>query len=926
MEVAAYKDATMASRVAGIFPGLDLAKDPANRAPAYARLDGRKGVLGNGFLELQIDYRHDNLGVGSFLNKITGELIDLEFVPFLAWFNEGTVKAREAVFGPIHARGTASVATLVTRVSHEWFDADIMLAIKKSAHFAQKTIIFHNVSQPLRLERLALCRHRFPGDVEIVVHDGGASFPIVFVRGKESSLFYCGDYPGYFASKESGDQFSFDYSPGEELEPGRSLQTLPAHMGICVRTGRWMDNAFHESGVPLDVGEAQWFREHLTAHVPPVELPYVEMHGGDCSTAGGSDVESIAMAGELGIRHVLLPKWLRAVDACPYGTRVVQRLRAGSIGATLMIPHDTTDHPEWVAIGENGAPVGPKEGPCFASEPFRRSMVESYEVLLEGHVFTNAEVCASPIVVCHSANHGHTPGRESLQKAFQGLADVAEALREDCGHVRCAGPYGSYGGGIARMFDSVPLLAPPHPLPIPDLHVGRLFADMQRLYYRRSRSFLMPKASLSNAVGLVPDAAPQNGYAGAEHYPWHLYHDSVGWEYGLISALATGVRHTLYALPNQLSEKEILFTRKWLAWEKERLDDLREGEDLLEGPGNDSVDVYAYASSRGALIFAFNTSYDEQDATLCLALAHDCDYVAREIYPREMNYLGPNQGLFQRDSEVPVHLNPKEARVIEIVRRSPASAKRKRPEIFGVEAVEERDRLLLRAPRGQAVEVGVRLRNEFTSQQIAFPGEAHAQHIRDWTRVIAPFEARHGDLCTGNFDGVPLSPQDGVLHNAWLSATFSVPEDLNNHLDLSPFVLNRPSWAFPNRLFFVVRFEPELRCEPIATSSAHTGIPEAYAGQTPIPCGMDLAPENIRLAAWVNGQEREVHPARAVWRRWTPNQAPIVAYFFEAGSCLDLGGPNRVVLYVNRMNSADFRGIFMEHYPQIMTETALRHS
>ncbi len=911
----------MANRVASIFPGLDLARDPANRAPAYARLDGRKGVLGNGFVELQIDYRHDNLGVGFFVNKITGEAIDVEFIPFLAWFEEGRVEGRDTVFGPVHARGTASVATLVTRVSHDWFDADLMLSVRKGMHFVQKTVIFHNVAQRLRLDRLALCRHRFPGDVEIILHDGGACFPIVFVRGARSSLFYCGDYPGYFANKDAPDQFSFDYFPGENLEPGRSLQTLTAHMGICVRTGRWTDNVFHAGRSPLDVGEAQWFREHLTAHVPPVELPYVEVCAGG-QDAAADELNSIAAAEALGVRHVLLPGWSRAVEACPYGAHVVQCLRTAGIGATLPVPRSHTDHPEWVALNEDGTPAGPVACPCFASEAFRRTIVDDAEAFLEGRQFTNAEVNASPVVVCHSANHGHPPGKESLQKAFQGLADVAEALRETCGHVRCAGSYGSYGAGIARMFDSVPLLAPPHPLPIPDLHAGRMFADMQRLYYRRSRSFLLPKTSLTNTVGLAPDGVSGPGYAGAGRYPWHLYHDAAGWRYGLISAVATGVRHMLHAPPYPLPESEIAFTRKWLEWEREHLEDLREGEELLEGPGVDEVDAYAYASARGALVFLFNTSYDGQDLTLRLALAHDCDYIAREIYPRELNYLGPFDGLFHRDSDLSIQLAPKEARVIEVVRRSPASAKRKRPEVFGVECIEDRDETLLRGPSGQVSEVGIRLRNEFWRQRVTFPGETFSPHIRDWTCATAPFDK--SGRAPQDEAWAPLSPDDGLLRDAWLRATFTMPADRAARIDRTPFSLCRPPWAFPDRLFFVIRFEPGLRCEPIATSSAYEGIPEAYAGHTAIACGMDLAPENMALAIWVNGHPREVYPARAVWRRWTPNPAPVVAWFCEAGSCLDLEGINRVVLYVNRMNPADFRGIYMEHCPPVTTETVLR--
>ena len=175
---------------------------------------------------------------------------------------------------------------------------------------------------------------------------------------------------------------------------------------------------------------------------------------------------------------------------------------------------------------------------CLACEEYRDYLIDHYEGVMERHGFATVEIQGAPIVACHAAGHGHAPGIESLQKAFQGLVEIAGAFREDCGRVSCSGPYGSYGAGLARLFDSISQVAEEHPLPLPDIHVGRLFADMSRLYFRRSHSFLLPKEMIINTVGLVPESSPGATYAGANDYPWYLYHDGPGWRYAVLSAIA----------------------------------------------------------------------------------------------------------------------------------------------------------------------------------------------------------------------------------------------------------------------------------------------------------------------------------------------------------------------------------------------------
>ena len=133
--------------------------------------------------------------------------------------------------------------------------------------------------------------------------------------------------------------------------------------------------------------------------------------------------------------------------------------------------------------------------------------------------------------------------------------------------------------------------------------------------------------------------------------------------------------------------------------------------------------------------------------------------------------------------------------------------------------------------------------------------------------------------------------------------------------------LVRPCWTYEDRLFFVARFEPPGVFDPIRTASEVPGIPENYQRALPHKCGFDLTPMNLGLRAWINGTARPVYPALAAWRGYTPNPHPIVAYYVEAGSQLRFGEVNYITLFTVQFDPEAFRGIYIEHVPNI-TATA----
>lgn len=905
-----------------IYPQFELRDAAQRREAAYARVSRGEGTLGNGLLELVIKLDPREPGHATITNKLTGEPLQLSFSPFEAWFSSGPLSALEGRVSGIEARGSGDVSTLVTKLDCGWLQAQISYVLFRGEHFMRKNVAFHGLTQDAFLEKVTVFKHSVDPTYECHVHDGGMYYPILFLRSETSSVFFCVDFPGYFVVREGRD-FSFEYYPGTKLTPGRSHQMLAAHVGICTLDGRRHKNPFHDTAAELDIGEQQWFREYLLTGASLSELPFLEVKGPEQGSAGPSDLEVLEQCRWLSATRVYLPRMLESLESYPLREPVERQLRIEGLDPVFRIQRDRAENLGWVALDPSGSPATPDFAPCFASDTFCASLVERYLEVMEQHQFRNIEVSGSPIVQCYAAGHGHAPGIQSLMKAFQGLVEVVASLKESYAHVTCMRPYVSYGAGLARLSDALAVMVEEHPLPLPDIHIGRLFADMQRQYFRRAHSFLIPRGKLSNSVGVVPEAALDAPYPGAEHYPWYLYHDSAGWRYGLISGLATTPRHRFYALPQDLPEEDKAFAVKWLSWERKNLADRHFVEEIVGEPGLDSVDGYSYATAQGAVVFLFNTSYDSQEVHLRLHLKHDLEYIAREVYPREYNYLGPNDGLFARDSEVLCRLEPKEARIVEVVRRSPAAARRKRPEVFGAQARLERDRVYVGGRPGTTAEIAVRHEDRFMRQTVSFSGEAVPANIRDWMVARRLFADGVESLPQGDFEGVRLTTEMDIRRDVWLWAGFKVPESLKESIDPGPFRLDRPCWAYPRRLFFVIRFEPEATFDPIRTASGVAGIPEGYATPLPRKCGLDLAESNYGLRAWVNGVPREVFPALASWRGYAPNPNPVVAYFFEGGSELQFGERNKIVLFANHFEPEAFKGITIEHLPDLTVEEAV---
>ena len=914
----------MSPRHIELHPRHELRESSFAREPAHSHASADTCQIGTGFFDVELFFDPKHRYQARFVNKVSEETFDLEFRLFQAWFDEEEVSSSDLNFLGVEARGSSDVASVTAQYTGKWFDAEVTYVAQRGDHVLQKHLTFRNLRKSACLRRLSLFTHNLSKKYEAVLHEGGMYYPIMFCRARKGGLFFCADFPCYFATLSSN-TFRFDYYPGSLLEPGLSFQSLTAIVGVYRLTGRVYINPYHEKGAPLDAGERQWFREYLNRGLAPSRFPYLELKGPEPGAEGPSDLEILEQCAWLGVRHVLLPRMQASADAYPALTHAKRRMRENGINARFMWSRGDTENLRWLSMQWDEGSELPESRAYFAVDAFREYLVEQHLAAMERHGFREVEVTGVPIVPYYSVR-GSQPEqahrKEMLHQAFQGFADVAAALKENFGHVSVAGAYSCYGAGLVRLFDWVSSAAEPHPLPIPDIHVGRLYADMERLRFRYLYDFLVPKAFVCNSIGFPHDARDRAPYPGAEQYFWYLYHDRVGWRYALLSAIATGLRHRLYPLPMDLSEEDRSFAQKWLTWEKTHAAELRELEIIPDEPKLVHVDGYSYTRADKALVFLFNNSYDPQTVLIQLRLEREEDYLVRELYPQEMNYLGPFQGFFRKNSAVKVSLGPREAKLVEAV-RAPASGKNRRILVFGAATVSTEPALVVRGAPGQRRTVGVRRGEVFLTRDVRFQGKPVSPHIKRWIYAVRRYEDGRETLSGGGFEGKAVTSGAGIMRDVWLSARFNLPGELESYLDCSPFRLCRPCWTYDKRLFFVVRFEPTPVFDAIRTGSEVEEIPESYWPEQRMKWGIDLSTLNLGLKAWINGRQCAVHPALASWRRLAPNPNPVVAYFFEAGSRITFGAINRVVLFCRQFDAASFRGIVMEHLPERLVEHTL---
>ncbi len=733
-----------------------------------------------------------------------------------------------------------------------------------------------------------------PGETQL--HEGGMYYSIAFGRGARSGLFAVLEFPGFFTER-LGDVVRFLVVPARRLGAAEGYRLPALVVGLTDRVGILRHNPYHRRGGVLDRGERQWFTAYLAHRRGGGDRPIHALNGFHHGRQLTGDLDQVALCTQLGLEHMLPFDIFPHMGSHPWIGQLVETAKAAGVKLGFM-PHRFS-YPEelgWMLRDEAGGDL--RREYCEASPVFHDYLLGLTADVQQRFGFQDAYIDHIVVTECY-ADHGHPKGRGAIHAAFEASMDFIRHLRQRAQLVRGYGSYGSYGAGYALWLDSTERVCEEYPLPLPDLHIDRLYGDMVRLYFRRSQDFLTPAFLIRAPIGHYPNAfdtrIAQRGHyylespaslttherlawgymdavQGNDVFPWHLYWDSTGWHYSLLSAIAMGPVHDFNFLPPLLAAGDRDFGREWLAWELVHYAALRRFEPLFDEPGLGPVDGAAHLVDDQGWLFLFNSTFESQDATLDVVLNADSEYMIEEIYPRRCRLCGPRDGTFRRGDVIRRELQPREA-VVLAIRRGAVDG------LYGGEGeLTER----------QDTTVRVRVRGR--------PSEAAALLWRESAAVY------HGEI---------RFPPSVPLLSAWAedgearTATLILPE-----ADWREAIPHTPPWFNGHAPYLLIRFDGERCFEPIETWGTVRGFPEYYTGVQNQKAGIDLTAMGIGVRLWVDGLEVDVRPFYAYngFCRSRPN--PITAYYAELPSVV---GSHALRLWTNARDR--LVGITVEHVP-----------
>jgi len=618
--------------------------------------------LHNGFLQLEITTA-GALKETRLVNRVTGEGVALQDArAFRIHTAAGDLRPEDFRVAGAHPNASDEAARLDVDLSSAAMDITAHYELRRHDHFLHKWLTLRNKSsQPIEVLDVTVSALNLPHVVDLMA---GQELTYPVARLERGGFFSCLETVYW---EHEGDALT--YYPGTSLGVAGSLDTEKAAVGVYQNRG--------EQWRGWDRGVREWVIEyHAQISPAPAEWPDVYSEGWSVKIGIEEMVarpewsqQVMAMADRLGIRY--MDAYEPAHQAAEAPPDLVRRF-------VDLADRFHVNTGCWIDFGSDidwhtGAPLKPNachlspEGEAYFQKILTLARTYKLRAMHWADFFT--------VFPCERTDHGHLPGKYSIYAQGQRMLKFGRELREaspgimlgaDGGFTnpqyvrfldsRAHGTF--YGGYEGDHFAAVE----------PDLHLDRLYADMNRVYEHGSHAvFLRPWYRMLNCV---------NHYGQESHH-----HDRAGYRYSLLSALAMAGQVTYNDIPPDMPTSEVEFTQHWLKWARENKEYLHEGDklfdrsvhfaDVWQGDAQ-SLSGFAHIRKDRGYVFLFNPSPLEQVAELSLALdaPSDARIVAQEIFPGGLTLQGPADGEYRQGGKLRITVPGKQVR---IVRVAPAS-------------------------------------------------------------------------------------------------------------------------------------------------------------------------------------------------------------------------------------------------------------
>lgn len=625
--------------------------------PASVERRAQAVILRNGFLQLELS-TSSVVQEMRLTNRVTGEAIATPASrAFLIRTAAGELKPEDFKVTQAETDGSsAQDAHIQVRLTSAKLDATLHYELRQQDHFYHKWLTLQNKSaEPLQVLDATPSALGLPRPVDLMA---GQELTYPVTRLDKGGFFSCLETVYW---DHNGDALT--YYPASTIAAGGSYQTEKAVVGVYKNRGEYWGG--------WDRGIRDWIIEyHAAISSPPAEWPDVYSEGWsvkigleELSERPEWTEHLMATAEKLGIRYMdgFEPAHQAAVAPFDLVERFVKLASKYNVNTGWWI--DFGSDIDW----HTGAPLKPvacqlsPEGEAYFQKIINLARTNQLRAMHWADFFT--------IFPCDRTDHGHLPGKYSIYAQGQRMLRFGRELREaspgillgaDGGFTnpqyvryldsRAHGTF--YGGYEGDHFSSVE----------PDLHIDRLYADMNRVYLHGSHAvYLRPWYRMLNCV---------NHYGQESHS-----HDRAGYRYSLLSSIAMAGQVTFNDIPGNIPESEIAFTQRWLNWAKENKDYLRQGDKLFDRSIHfadvwqgdvESLSGFAHIRRDRGYVFLLNPSPVEQIAELGIELetAVSTRFVAQEVFPGGITLEGPSNGEYKQGGRLRITVPGKQVRVI----------------------------------------------------------------------------------------------------------------------------------------------------------------------------------------------------------------------------------------------------------------------
>jgi hypothetical protein len=623
---------------------------------SIARAGGGTYDLRNGFLELEVSTNKD-LKETHVTNLVTGESVPTPHsLAFQIRTTSDELTPTDFTLVRADTSGSdADVCRLRVDLTSKNLDLALYYELRRQDHFYHKWVVLTNKSSSeIRVLDVSVSSLRLPRPLDMMA---GPELTYPIIRLKNGGFFECLETVYW---DHQGDTLT--YYPGITVPPGKAFETKKAVVGVYRNEGETLGG--------FDRGVRDWVIEYH-AHVSPIPK-------------GWPDIYIEGWSARVGMQQLLEhPEWTEHFFATSHdmGVRYMDAWDATDLA--LLMPDALQKR--WVDLANKydigtgwWIDFGSSEGWGFVApyyDPYLCKLSPDAEkyfqdtVQLVGRYKLRGFHWADfwDVWPCNQSYNGNLPGKYSIYAQGQRMIRFNEEMHEASpGLILGADSglnnpqYGRYtdsrhhGGG----WDAQPSVEP-------DIHLDRLYGEMNRdyLYGLAHMMLLRPWFRLLNIV---------NHYGQATHH-----HDSAGYRFSLLSAIAMAPQLTFNDAPDDIPESDIRFTQHWEEWAKNNESYLKEGDRLFDRTLNFDIDWlggeewqaisgFSHIRSDRGYVFLMNPGVVEQIAELSLALNGPPNQrlVVTDVYPGGITLEGPVNGEYEEGGKLTVTVPPKQVRIL----------------------------------------------------------------------------------------------------------------------------------------------------------------------------------------------------------------------------------------------------------------------